>query len=410
MERLLEDIAAHGWAKESREAFVRHYDREIGETILHLLAEYGLIGDRRALRSLKSYIESRLREQRAGPEHSLWEIVEEVYMSIYREVFEKKLVQDYVTGTRDGTVKSDFVGYLRGAVRQRLLDALGAGEKSEKELFDAIIDSKKPDTIRKYVSEAKGRYSEKTRSYLLCSQSLSSSSLRAGTDYFFEQFITQRYPALRANLKPGDSVLYRLLEAFIAENYKQATFSADVLSYVGNIPASRPHPHRWATLAYHEDDPESSDEEEKLERAGAIAKTKDWAQDERLRWWDGMLRCCLPQTADLSELTRLIAGLQDQAQRDTKLCLACAALKQESALDQKDDLRMFLVYYLSNFGAPAEPDKPIQVTKDSLCLEMIRGRALSWEQIFKIFGRECNPTRIKNKVRQKYESLQGSLS
>jgi hypothetical protein len=80
MNSLLEAVAAQGWSAQSREEFVRRYDREIGETILHLLVEYGLLADRRALRSLKSYIENRLRDRRAGEEDPLWEIVEEVYL------------------------------------------------------------------------------------------------------------------------------------------------------------------------------------------------------------------------------------------------------------------------------------------------------------------------------------------
>ncbi len=124
MERLLEDVAEHGWTVERREAFVHHYDRRIGEALLDLLVEYGLLGDRRALRSVKSYVESRLRGQRAESEHPLWEIVEEVYMRVYSEIFRKKLIENYVNGVRAGAVQSDFASYLRGAVRRRLLDRL----------------------------------------------------------------------------------------------------------------------------------------------------------------------------------------------------------------------------------------------------------------------------------------------
>ena len=413
MERLLEDVATHGWAKESREAFVRRYDREIGETILHLLAEYGLIGDRRALRSLKSYIESRLNDRRAESEHPLWEIVEEVYMNMYREIFEKKLVPNYVSGVQQGTVASDFMGYLRGAVRQRLLDVLGAGEKSEKELFDAIADSKKPDTIRKHISDAKGRYGEKARAYLLCEptcQGTAGARLQAITDYFFEKFVAEKYVALRKNLKPGDSVLSKLLEAFVTERSTSSTWDDRITSYIGQIAASRPNSKRWTTLRQSETESDAeNNEEEALERAGAHAKTKDWAQPERLLWWDRMLRCRRPTEAELAEFQRLLSALTETAQRDTKLCLACAQLKSESPAEQQDDLRMFLVYYLSNYGAASNSETHREsLTRETLCLESLRGRAISWEEIFKIFGRECNPTRIKNRVRQKYEALQGS--
>ncbi|MCL6642694.1 MAG: hypothetical protein K6T71_05170, partial [Candidatus Bipolaricaulota bacterium] len=125
MERLLEEIAAHGWSAQSREAFVQEYDRQIGETIMNFLIEYGLLKDRGALRSLKSYVDNRLKGRRAGSEHPLWEIVEEVYMRVYKEIFQKKLVGNYVGGVRAGTIKADFASYLRGAVRRRLLDVLG---------------------------------------------------------------------------------------------------------------------------------------------------------------------------------------------------------------------------------------------------------------------------------------------
>ena len=413
MERLLEDIAAHGWEKESREAFVRRYDREIGETILHLLAEYGLLADRRALHSLKSYIDSRLNDRRAESEHPLWEIVEEVYMNMYREIFEEKLVPNYVSGVAHGTVTSDFTGYLRGAVRQRLLDVLGEGEKSEKELFDAIADSKKPDTIRKYIAEVKGRYGEKARAYLLCEptyQGAAGTRLQAITSYFFEKFVPEKYIVLRTQLKPGDSVLSKLLAALVAERTQSGTWPDQITSYIGQVGASRPNSKRWATLRQSETESDTQNsEEETLERAGAHAKTKDWAQPERLLWWDRMLRCRRPTEAELQEFQRLLSALTETAQRDTKLCLACVQLKSESPAEQQDDLRMFLVYYLSNYGAASNSETNREsLTRETLCLENLRGRTISWEEIFKIFGRECNPTRIKNRVRQKYEALQGS--
>lgn len=216
MEAWLENVAEHGWSTQSREEFVRFYDREIGEAIISLLVEYGLLTDRRALRSLKSYVESRLQDKRAGPEHPLWEIIEEGYMRVYSEVFQKKLIENYVSGVQAGAIKADFMDYLRGAVRRRFLDVLGAGGKSEKELFDAIVDSKKPETIHQHIAEAKGRYGEKARSYLLCS-GFQGGHLRAHVDFFFERFITERYPALRSSLRPGDSALLKLLDAFVTE-------------------------------------------------------------------------------------------------------------------------------------------------------------------------------------------------
>lgn len=413
MENLLEEVVSHGWSTQSREDFVRLYDREIGEMILHLLVEYGVLADRRALSSLKSYVESRLRDQRAGPEYPLWEIVEEVYMNMYREIFQKKLLETYVGGIRAGTVQADFKSYLRGAVRQRLLDALGAGEKSEKELFDAIADSKKPDTIRKHISEAKGRYGEKARAYLLCEpmcQGAAGTRLQAITDYFFEKFFTEKYATLRKNLKPGDSVLSKLLKAFVAEQTQSGAWDDQIIGYIGQVAASRPNSKRWTTLRQSETESDAENsEEEALERAGAHAKTKDWAQPERLLWWDRMLRCRRPTEAELAEFQRLLSALTETAQRDTKLCLACAQLKSESPAEQQDDLRMFLVYYLSSYGAASESKTNREsLTRETLCLENLRGRPISWEEIFKIFGRECNPTRIKNRVRQKYEALQGS--
>ncbi|MCL6643354.1 MAG: hypothetical protein K6T71_08620 [Candidatus Bipolaricaulota bacterium] len=72
---------------------------------------------------------------------------------------------------------------------------------------------------------------------------------------------------------------------------------------------------------------------------------------------------------------------------------------------------MFLVYYLSNYGATPDPEAQKEnLMRETLCLERIRGQALSWEQIFKLFGRQCNPTRVKNQIREKFEAVQGGVS
>nr|BAL59187.1 hypothetical protein HGMM_OP3C342 [Candidatus Acetothermum autotrophicum] len=440
MERLLEDVTDQGWMPEHREAFVRRYDHVIGETILDLMVEYGLLTSRRALRSLRSYIESRLRDQRADEEHPLWELVEEAYMRVYTEIFQKKLVQNYVNGVRAGKVQADFEGYLRGAVHRRFLDVLGAGELSEKELLDAIVDSKRPQTQRQHIAEAKGRFGERVRGYLLGVLSLEDQrSLCAITEYFFERFIPDEYAEVRARLKSGDSALLKLVEAFV-HRYGRAP-GAELTAYRGQIAPSLPRARRWAALRS-DSDSESEGEEERLERAGAVVRAKDPAQGERLLWWDRLLRCRIAAAHELGELRRWLALLEGDAQRDTRLCLACVQLKAESTPEQQDDLRMFLVYYLSNYGTPplAPPDltprSPSlkgrgssppslgegkgersreggqggrsgegEVTRETLSLEKIRGRVLSWEQIFTIFGRECNPTRVKQRIRERFESL-----
>lgn len=408
MVRLLEEVTAHGWSAQSREEFVRLYDREIGETILNFLVEYGWLTDRRALRSLKSYVDNRLKGQRAGPEHPLWEIMEEVYMRVYREVFQKKLVENYVKGVRAGMIKADFVSYLHGAVRRRLLDVLGADEISEKELLDAIVDSKKSATVQKHIAEAKGRYWEKARSYLLCSRiPQMEQHISTLTDYFFERFIAERYPTLRSQLKSGESALLKLLDAFVREHCASGSLSEQIIHYMRQVPPSLPHFRRLIALT----ETNSESDEEALERAGAHAQTKDSAQPERLHWWDRLLRCSLPTPSEISELQRLLLSLDGNAQRDTRLCLACVQLKAESSSEQQEDLRMFLLYYLSNYGAPPNPAAQKEnLTRDGLCLENIRGRVLSWEQIFELFGRECNPTRVKSRIREKFESMTSPLA
>jgi hypothetical protein len=411
MEQLLCEVAAHGWSAKSREEFVKQYDREIGETLIDLLVEYGLLTNRRTLRSLKSYVESRLQDKRAGQEYSLWEIVEEVYMRVYSEVFQKKLVENYVEGVRASTIKADFVSYLRGAVRRRLLDVLGDGELSEKELLDAILESKKPNTIRQHIAKAKGRYWEKVRSYLLCSRASTEKlgrqieqHLPAITDYFFERFIAETYPAVRSKLKQGESALLKLLDVFVTAHYTEGSLSDQIIHYRGQVPRSLLYSRRLISIT--EMNSDSEHDEEALERAGAQARTKDPAQPERLCWWDRLLRCCLPTPSEISELQRLLLGLEGDAQRDTRLCLACVQLKAESPPEHKDDLRMFLVYYLSNYGTRPDPaTQKESLTREALCLETIRGRALSWEQIFQLFGHQCNPTRVKSWIREKFENL-----
>ena len=131
----------------------------------------------------------------------------------------------------------------------------------------------------------------------------------------------------------------------------------------------------------------------------------DWAKSLRAGWWDRLIRCKPSKLGERKELHRTALSMEEEAASRTKLCLACAELKAEGGEKEKEDLRMFLVYYLSNFGSLTPSSKRELPPLSDLSLERIRGLGLSWQEVFQVFGRECNPSRIRAKLRDRLEVL-----
>lgn len=133
----------------------------------------------------------------------------------------------------------------------------------------------------------------------------------------------------------------------------------------------------------------------------------DWAKGLRASWWDRLIRCRPSEASERKQLQRTALSLDEEAAARTTLCFACAELKAEAREAEKEDLRMFLVYYLSNHGSALPAAWRELPTLDDLSLERIRGLALSWQEIFQMFGRQCNPSRIRAELRDRWEALVG---
>jgi len=278
MDRLLQEIAEQGWKEESREEFVRRYDCLIGRAIVYFLARYRELNAGEIHRLLES-VERRFKGRGEVPEPELLDLVEEVYLCVYEQAFRGRLIQDYVEGHGRGRIKCEFPAYLRGVIRNRVVDCLRASRP-------------------------------------------------------------------------------RFQEVSVEEWQEQIA----------------------------EDGP-------------------DWAKGLRAEWWDRLIRCLGPQSQELKELRRAALALEEEAARHTGLCLACAHVKVEGSEKLKEDMRMFLVYYLSNYGTKARLAGKKLPRLQELSLERIRGLRLSWAEVFQIFGRECNPTRVRAKIREKFEEL-----
>ncbi len=80
-----------------------------------------------------------------------------------------------------------------------------------------------------------------------------------------------------------------------------------------------------------------------------------------------------------------------------------------------DRVRGLLVYLVSN-EFPAKPDakkrewllqriEQRRIRMQDVTIEMLSGTALKWEHIFALVGKEFNPTREKERIREIYEEL-----
>lgn len=136
----------------------------------------------------------------------------------------------------------------------------------------------------------------------------------------------------------------------------------------------------------------------------------DWAREVRLLLWATLLAGRPPSTADLEHLRRLWAArelLSEQSRRALQICLACAALAGAGTPALREELRIFLAYYLSRDGSAPIANLPQPRSPQELTLEWLRGRELSWEEIFKLFGRTANPDRIRRLLQDQIERLGG---
>lgn len=225
---LLQDAAC--WTTELRRRFIDAYDRQIGRWTLNLLAQYGLISSTKELSALRRHVEARLRGQARDGFSELVDVLGDVYVRTYREVFQERHLKK---------LSSDK--YLFGIVRHQFFAALGKADLSEKELLDRIIQSKRPQTQAAHLREAKARLWERAREALLCLPPLQPSDALAAqigrhidaiTHYFFECYLPKNYAQ--------EPSFERLLERFRVEHYRRESLSAEIFNYRARVPRRPP--------------------------------------------------------------------------------------------------------------------------------------------------------------------------
>ena len=91
-------------------------------------------------------------------------------------------------------------------------------------------------------------------------------------------------------------------------------------------------------------------------------------------YWDLIIRCQHPAPQEIE--TKLIGVKLDRA---AVLCWSCAKLKASSPRqDTKDNVVAFVAFYSSQTGPQRRRDPPPE--RASLCLELLTGRYLRWEE------------------------------
>lgn len=135
------------------------------------------------------------------------------------------------------------------------------------------------------------------------------------------------------------------------------------------------------------------------------------AQQIRLAYAEHLIRCTDLPPAEMEDFLCLDGDL-DQAWR----WLALGYAKRR--YDPKE-VQGLLIYLFSNYY-PTLVDDPAKgkllrraiarktVKLSDLTIEKISGTRLDWAEIFRLVGKEFNPTRVKERVRAIYEELKGA--
>ena len=129
------------------------------------------------------------------------------------------------------------------------------------------------------------------------------------------------------------------------------------------------------------------------------------AEIARLAYAEHIIRCSEQDPEKVEELLSLDGDL-DKARK----WMALAYAKREG---DPDKIRGLIVYLLSNTGRPDERKRAWLIEQietgrigfADMTYELLQGTRLEWSHIFKLVGKEFNPTREKERVRRIYERL-----
>lgn len=128
----------------------------------------------------------------------------------------------------------------------------------------------------------------------------------------------------------------------------------------------------------------------------------------RLAYAEHLIRCNDPDPEDMEELLSL-DGEHEQARR----WLAFGYAKRRY---DPDHIRGLLVYFVSQYYPARSPDparrhlllnaiRQSKITLSELTVEKLCGTYLNWEEVFRLLGKEFNPSRAKDHVHTIYREL-----
>ena len=130
----------------------------------------------------------------------------------------------------------------------------------------------------------------------------------------------------------------------------------------------------------------------------------------RLAYAENILRC----TNDPPEMVEDLLSLDGHLEKARKWFVFAEAKKRFDP----DVVRGLLVYLFSHYtSAEFDPRKREALVREivegrvrmrDLTIERLAGTRLSWEHIFRLVGRQFNPTREKEKIKELYTQLYAS--
>lgn len=345
-------------------------------------------------------------ERSAGVQAHVLDICQNTYSDFYAELFSSRIIKGYLEGFESGEIKADFQAYIKGIIRNKIYEnaekvgIISQRWLSEKEIFDRLVDSKKPDTKKQLIGLAKARFADQVRSHLLAEYPEPISNV---VDYFFEQFCEQRYSAIRNQITGKGEVVKQLLSQFSRVDYEKG------LNYRATVPPMPEAEVQQVLLPQTEDEELSEEELLSLLAVKGCPEAADGVNLEELRaerdvWWDQLLNGREPQQEDMDEQARLMNTVKDRKEREAlTLCLSCANLMRNGTDAVKRNLRIFLLHNFSHTGSRRE--RPEHLSGDRLHLADIEGLCLTWDEASKLLG--VNPdysahARIKEKIQQEF--------
>lgn len=125
----------------------------------------------------------------------------------------------------------------------------------------------------------------------------------------------------------------------------------------------------------------------------------------RLAYGERIIRCTNPDPSLAQGLLSLDGQIDKAA-----LWLACAQAKRQGDPNHIRGLLVYLFSHVGPFNAErhawlVEQIERRQVGLRDLTQEMLVGTYLEWTDIFRLTGRQFNPSRVRERVRRLYEQI-----